>query len=76
MWHEILELNSHETNSTYQAATPPQGRKHVSEVFANKANKDHLVLQTKAVLVAKGFSQVQNVDYFADFRANSLIIVS
>ena len=63
------ELDGHETTDTYEAATPPRGRKPVSAkwVFSYKTDKDYTVAKAKARLLAKGFSQVQDVDYFQTF---------
>ena len=70
-WQEAMkiELDGHKTTGTYEAATPPQGRKPVGAkwVFTYKTDKDGLIVKTKARLVAKGFSQVQDVDYFQTF---------
>ena len=69
--HEAVkvELDGHKTTGTYEAATPPRGRKPVGAkwAFSYKTNKDGLILKIKAILVAKGFSQVQDVDYFRAF---------
>ena len=63
-WHEAMkiELDGHKMTGTYEAATPPQGRKPVGAkwVFTYKTDKDGLIIKTKARLVAKGFSQVQD----------------
>ena len=63
------ELDGHKTTGTYEAATPPRGRKPVGAkwVFSYKTDKDCIIAKTKARLVAKGFSQVQDVDYFQTF---------
>ena len=70
-WHEATKagLNGQKTTGTYEAATPPLGRKPAGAkwVFTYKTDKDGLVVKTKARLVAKGFSQVQHVDYFQTF---------
>ena len=70
-WHEAMkvELDGHRTTDTYEAATPPRGRKPLGAkwVFSYKTDKDGLIVKTKARLVAKGFSQVQDVDYFQTF---------
>ena len=66
-WHETrkIEWDGHNTTGTYEAATTPQGRKSVGAklVFIYKTDKDGLVVKTKARLVARGFSQVRDVDY-------------
>ena len=36
-------------------------------MFSYKTNKDGVIVKTKARFVAKGFSQVQDVDYFRTF---------
>ena len=63
------ELDGHKTTGTYEAATPPRGRKAVGAkwVFSYKTDKDGIMVMTKGRLVAKGFSQVQDVDYFQTF---------
>ena len=70
-WREAMktELDGHKTTGTYEAATPPRGRKLVGAkwVFSYKTDKDVIIAKTKARLVAKGFSQVQDVDYFQTF---------
>ena len=64
------ELDGHKTTGTYEAATPPRGRKPVGAklVFSYKTDKDGIIAKTKARLVAKVFSQVQDVDYFQTFE--------
>ena len=59
-----VELDGHKTTGTYEAATPPRGRKPVGAkwMFSYKTNKDGLIEKTKARLVAKDFSQVQDRD--------------
>ena len=53
-WHEAMkmELDGHETTGTYEAATPPQGRKPVGSkfVFIYKTDKDGLLARTEARL--------------------------
>ena len=63
------ELGGHKTTGKYEAATPPRGRKPVGAkwVFSYKTDKDGIIAKTKERLVAKGFSQVQDVDYFQTF---------
>ena len=65
-WHEAMkiELDGHKTTGTYEAATPPRGRKPVGAkcFFSCKTDKDGLMVKTKAILRAKGFHQVQDVD--------------
>ena len=50
-WHEAMkvELDGHKTTGTYDAATPPRGRKPVGAkwVFSYKTNKDGLIVKTK-----------------------------
>ena len=50
-WHEALkiELDGHKTTGTYEAATPPRGRKAVGAkwVFTYKADKDGLIINEK-----------------------------
>ena len=61
-WHETMkvELDGHKTTGTYDAATPPRGRKPVGAkwAFSCKTNKVGPRVQTKAELVVKGFSHV------------------
>ena len=70
-WHEAMkiELDGHTPTGTYEAATPPRGRTPVGAkwVFSYKTDKDVLIVKTKDRLVAKGFGQVQDVDYFQTF---------
>ena len=70
-WRKAMktELDGHKTTGTYEAATPPRGRKPVGAkwVFSYKTDKDGTIAKTKARLVATGFSQVQDVDYFQTF---------
>ena len=44
-----VELDGHKTTGTYDAATPPRGRKPVGAkwVFSYKTNKDGLIVKTK-----------------------------
>ena len=67
-WRKAMKtgLDGHKTTGTYEAATPPRGRKPVvaTWVFSYKTDKDGIIAKTKARLVAKGFSQVQDVDHF------------
>ena len=61
-WRKAMktELDVHKTTGTYEAATPPRGRKPVGAkwVFSYKTDKDGIIAKTKARLVDKGFSQV------------------
>ena len=70
-WREAMKsgLDGHETSGTYEAATPPRGRKSVGGkwVFSYKTDKDGMITKVKEKRVAKGFSQVQDVDYFQTF---------
>ena len=70
-WRKAMKTESdgHKTTGTYEAATPPRGRNPVGVkwVFPNKTDKDGIIAKTKARLVSKGFSQVQDVDYFQMF---------
>ena len=69
--HEAMKIESgcHKMTGTCEAATPPQGRKSIGAkwVFTYKTDKDGLIVKTKTRLVAKGFSQVQDVDHFQTF---------
>ena len=66
-WRDAMknELDGHETTGTYEAATPPRGRKPEDTRwgFSCKTDKDGLIVKTKARLVTKVFSLVQGVDY-------------
>ena len=64
------ELDDHKTTGTYDAATPPRGPKPVGAkwVFSSKTDKDSIIANTITRIVAKGFSQVQDVDYFQTFE--------
>ena len=70
-WRKAMktELDGHKTTGTYEAATPPRGRKPVGvkSIFSYKTDKDGIMTQTKARLAAKGFIQVQDVDYIQTF---------
>ena len=70
-WRKAMktELGGHKTTGTYEATTPPRGRKPVGAkwVFSYKTDKDGIIAKTKARLVATGFRQVQDVDYFQTF---------
>ena len=70
-WREAMktELDGHKMTGTYEAATPPRGRKPVGAkwVFSYKTDEDGMIAKTKARLVAKSFSQVQDVDHFQTF---------
>ena len=63
------ELDGHTTTDTYEAATPPGGRKPVRAkwVSSHKTDKDGIITKTKVRLVAKGCSQVQDVAYVQSF---------
>ena len=65
-WRKAMkaELDGHETTGTYEAATPPRGRKPVGAkwVFSYKTVKNGTIAKTKAILVAKGCSRVQDVN--------------
>ena len=64
-----IDLDGYKTTGTYEAATPPLGRKPVGvkRVSTYKTDKDGLIVKTNAKLVAKGVSQVQNADFFQTF---------
>ena len=66
-------MDGHETIGTYEAVTPPRGRKPVGAkwMVSYKTDKDGLILNTKARLVARDFSQVEDVDYFQTFATSS-----
>ena len=70
-WRKSMktELDGHKTTGTYEAATPPRRRKPVGAtwVFSHKTDKDGIIAKTKARLVTRGFSQVQDVGYFQTF---------
>ena len=55
----------HKTTGTYKATTQPRGRKHARTkwLLSYKTVKDGVIAKTKARIVAKGSSQMQNVDY-------------
>ena len=78
-WREAMnnELDGGKTTGTYEAAAPPQrrkGRKPVGAkwVFSYTTDKDVMTAKTKARLMAKGFSQVQNADYAQTFAPTPL----
>ena len=70
-WREAMksELDGHKTTGTYDAATPPHRWKPIGArwMFLYKTNKDGRIVKMKARLMAEGFSQVQDVDYFQTF---------
>ena len=70
-WHEAVKIESdgYKTTETYEAATPSLGRKPVAATrfFAYNTDKDGLILKATVRLVANGFSQVQDVEYFQTF---------
>ena len=51
-WRKAMktELDGHETTGTYEAATPPRGRKPVGSkwVLSCKADKDGIIAKTEA----------------------------
>ena len=54
------EVDGRKTSGTFEAATPPRGRKPVCAkwLFSYNTDKDGIIAKTKARLVAKIFSQV------------------
>ena len=70
-WRKAMntELDGHKTTGTYESATPPLGRKPVGAkwVFSYKTDNNGIITKTKARRVAKGCSQVQDVDHFQTF---------
>ena len=50
-----IELDGKKTTGTYKAVTPPQGQKSVGAkwVFTYKTDKDNLLVETTATLVAQ-----------------------
>ena len=63
------EMNSLQKNTTWELVSLPPGRKLVQckWVFQTKVAADGKTCIYKASLVAKGFSQVQGVDYHETF---------
>ena len=61
-----IELDGHKTTGTHEAATPSLRRKAVGAkwMLTSQTDKDGLVVKTNTRLVAKGFSQAQDVGYF------------
>ena len=62
-------MNSLQKNTTWELVSLPPGRKLVQckWVFRTKVAADGKTCKYKAILVAKGFSQVQGVDYHETF---------
>ena len=65
------EMNSLQKNITWELVSLPPGRKLVKckWVFQTKVVADGRTCKYKAILVAKGFSQVQGVDYHETFAS-------
>jgi hypothetical protein len=63
------EMNTHETNGTWELAELPEGRKVIGSrwVFIIKRKADGTIDKYKARLVAQGFSQMPGVDYNQTF---------
>jgi hypothetical protein len=70
-WMEAIheELNSIEENETWELTDLPPGRKSIGSkwVFTLKKDETGAIAQYKARLVAQGFTQKYNVDYFDVF---------
>ena len=70
-WEEAMknEIDSLQLNETFDLVDLPEGRKPVSSkwVFKKKFNKSGEIDRFKARLVARGFSQVQGIDYEETF---------
>ena len=64
-----IALDGYKTIGTYEAATPSLGRKPLGPkwAFTYKTDKEGSIVRTRARLMARGFSQVWNVDYFEAF---------
>lgn len=66
-WSKAIqsELKSHEENQTWTLVPLPSYRKAISNkwIFKIKANADGTINKFKARLVARGFTQIQGVDY-------------
>jgi hypothetical protein len=61
----VKEMESLQKNETWDLVELPSGRKHVSSnwVFKKKMNASGQVKKFKALLVGKGYSQVEGVDF-------------
>ncbi|KAL0315082.1 UNVERIFIED_CONTAM: Retrovirus-related Pol polyprotein from transposon TNT 1-94 [Sesamum calycinum] len=70
-WEEAMrqELQALENNETWLVVDLPPGKKPIGSkwVFKTKPNPDGSVERYKAKLVAKGYNQVEGVDYFDIF---------
>ena len=71
IWQDAMdaEMNSLKKNTTWELVSLPPGRKLVQckWVFQNKVSTNGSTYKYKERLVAKGFSQVQGVDYHETF---------
>ena len=65
------EVNSLQKNTTWELVSLPPGRKLVQckWMFQTKVADDGSTYKYKAMLVAKGFYQVQGVDYHETFAS-------
>ena len=63
------ELNEFERNKVWQLIPRPKNRSVVGTkwVFRNKTDADGIVIRNKAILVAKGYSQQEGIDYDETF---------
>ena len=70
-WHEAAtqEYNSLVENGTWDIVDLPEGKKAIGSgwVFKVKQNADGTIERFKAQIVAKGYSQVEGIDFFETF---------
>ncbi|KAE8184386.1 hypothetical protein CF328_g7874 [Tilletia controversa] len=75
LWLEAMqkELKSHDGRGTWEIVTAPLGANLISAkwVFRVKRNGDATIQKYKARLVARGFTQVQGVDFEETFAPTS-----
>ncbi|CAD6959605.1 unnamed protein product, partial [Tilletia controversa] len=75
LWLESMqkELRSHDARGTWEIVTAPLGANLISAkwVFRIKRNGDNTIQKYKSRLVARGFTQVQGVDFEETFAPTS-----
>ena len=59
------ELDHIEKNETWELVTRPEDKNIVGTkwIFKNKFNQDGHVIRNKAILVCKGYAQVEGIDF-------------
>ena len=63
------ELDQIEKNKTWELVPGPKGKNVIGTkwVFKNKVNEDGKVSKNKAILVCKGYAQVEGIDFEETF---------